>query len=135
MKINRRCRFLRQKKKYLIEKKNVFIFCFFVCVFVNSSIENLLVFVFFVFELSCLIFCVKSSAFLNSKKYEIVREEKKKFFDEKIVIKNDVSNLCETNKSSSSSLNKFCIKTIEIEEKKKNEEIVFVSIFLRSILF
>jgi hypothetical protein len=60
---------------------------------------------------------------LTSEKCEIIREEKKKFLDEKIVIKNDVSNLCETNNSSSSSLNESCVKTVEIEkeeEKRRN---------------
>ncbi len=50
-------------------------------------------------------------------------KKKKKFLDEKIVIKNEVSNLCETNNSSFSSLNEFCVKAIEIEkeeEKRKN---------------
>jgi predicted nucleic acid-binding Zn ribbon protein len=82
----------------------------------------LFAFVFSVSELSCLIFCVESSAFLNSEKCEIVREKKKKFLDEKIVIKSDVSNLCETNNSSFSSLNKFCIKTVEIEKKEKKRK-------------
>jgi hypothetical protein len=59
---------------------------------------------------------------LNSKKCEIVRKKKKKFLDEKIVIKSDVSNLCETNNSSFSSLNKFCIKTVEIEKEKKKRK-------------
>ncbi len=118
---------------FVIEKKIVFIFYFFVCVFVNSLIESLLAFVFFVFELNCVIFCVESSAFLNSEKCEIVRKKKKKI-DEKIVIKNDVSNLCEMNNSSFSSLNKFCIKAIEIEKEKKSKKIVFVSSSLQSIL-
>jgi hypothetical protein len=107
-----------EKKEFEIEKKVVFIFCFFVCVFVNSWIENLFVFIFFVFELSLSIFYVKSFAFLNSKKCEIIRE-KKRFLDEKIVIKNYVSNFCETNNSNSSSLNESYVKTIEIEEEKE----------------
>jgi glycyl-tRNA synthetase alpha subunit len=110
---------------FVIEKEIVFISCSSVCVFVNSSIESLLAFVFSVSELSCLISCVKSSAFLNSKKCEIVREEKKKFLDEKIVIKSDVSNLCETNNSDFSSLNKFCIKAIEIEKEKEKRKSCF----------
>jgi hypothetical protein len=112
-----------RKKEVEIEKEVVFIFCSFVCVFVNSSIENLLAFVFSVSELNLSIFCVESRAFLISKKCEIIRKEKKKFLDEKIVIKNDVSNLCETNSSSSSSLNESCVKTVEIEkeeEKRRN---------------
>jgi hypothetical protein len=50
------------------------------------------------------------------------RSKKKKFFDENIVIKNDVSNFCETNHSSSSSLNKFCIKAVEIEKEEKERK-------------
>jgi hypothetical protein len=111
--------FSSTKEKSVNEKEIVFISCFSVCVFVNSSIESLFVFVFFVSELSFSISCVESSAFLNSEKCEIVREEKKKFLDEKIVIKNDVSNLCETNNSSSSSLNESCVEKVEIEEEEK----------------
>jgi hypothetical protein len=112
--------FLSMKKKEIeIEKEVVFIFCSSVCVFVNSSIESLFVFVFSVSELSLSIFYVESSAIFNSEKCEIVRKKKKEFLDEKIVIKNDVSNLCETNNSNSSSLDKFCIKTVEIEEKEE----------------
>jgi hypothetical protein len=109
----------------VIEKEVVFISCSFVCVFVNSSIESLFAFVFFVSELSCLISCVKSSAFLNSEKCEIVREKKKKFLDEKIVIESDVSNLCEMNSSSSSSLDKFCIKAVENEEEEEKRRSCF----------
>ncbi len=109
----------------VIEKKVVFTSCSSVCVFVSSSIESLFAFVFSVSELSCLIFCVKSSAFLNSEKCEIVREKKKKFLDEKIVIESDVSNFCETNSSNSSSLDKFCIKAVESEEKKKKRRSCF----------
>ncbi len=51
--------FLSMKKKEVeIEKKIVFIFCSFVCVFVNSSIESLFVLIFSVFELNLSIFCV-----------------------------------------------------------------------------
>ncbi len=39
-----------EKEVFVIEKEIDFIFCFFVCVFVNSSIENLFAFVFFVSE-------------------------------------------------------------------------------------
>jgi hypothetical protein len=108
--------FLVKKKKLEIEKEIVFIFCSFFCVFISSSTKNLFVFVFFVFKLF-----EWSSAFLNSKKYEIVREEEIKFLDEKIVIKNDVSNFCETNNSSSSSLNKFCVEIVEIEKKEEKK--------------
>jgi hypothetical protein len=59
---------------------------------------------------------------LNSEKYEIVREKEIKFFDKKIVIKNDVSNFRETNNSNLSSLNKFCVDIVEIEEKEEKEE-------------
>jgi hypothetical protein len=59
---------------------------------------------------------------LNSEKCEIIREEKKKFLDEKIVIKNDVSNFCETNNSNFSSLNEFYVKAIEIEKKKEKRK-------------
>jgi hypothetical protein len=108
-----------EEEVFVIEKEIVFISCSSVCVFVNSSTESLFALVFSVFELSCLIFCVESSVFLNSEKCEIVRKKKKKFLDEKIVIKSDVSNLCETNNSSSSSLDKFCIKAVEIEEEEE----------------
>jgi hypothetical protein len=117
--------FSTKEEVSMIEKKIVFISCSFVCVFVNSSIENLFAFVFSVSELNCLISCVKSSAFLNSEKCEIVRKKKKKFLDEKIVIKNDVSNFYETNNSNSSSLNKFCIKTVEIEKKEEKRRSCF----------
>jgi hypothetical protein len=65
--------FLMKKKEFEIEKEIVFTSCSFVCSFVDSSIENLLVFIFSIFELNFLIFFVWSfSAFLNSRKYEIV---------------------------------------------------------------
>jgi TPP-dependent trihydroxycyclohexane-1,2-dione (THcHDO) dehydratase len=44
------------------------------------------------------------------------------FLDEKLVIESDVSDFCETNNSSLSSLNKSCDKTIEIEEKKEEKK-------------
>jgi hypothetical protein len=44
------------------------------------------------------------------------------FLDEKLVIESDVSDFCETNSSNFSSLNKFCVKTIEIEEKKERRK-------------
>jgi hypothetical protein len=61
-----------RKKEIEIEKKVVVISCFFACVFVNSSIENLSAFIFSVFELSFSISFVSSSAFLNSEKCEFV---------------------------------------------------------------
>jgi hypothetical protein len=124
-----------KKKEVEIEKEIVFIFCSFVCIFINSSIENLFVFVFFVFESSFVISFKRSSAFLNSEKCEFVQKEEKEFFDEKIVIKSDVSNLCETNNSNFSSLNKSCVEVVEIEKKTKKKEIVFVLNSSLSILF
>jgi hypothetical protein len=111
--------FLSMKKKEVeIEKKIVFIFCFFVCVFVNSLIENLFVLVFSASK------SIKwLSVVLSSRKSEIVQTKKIKFLDEKIVIKSDVSNLCETNNLNFSSLNESCVEIIKIqkkEEKKKN---------------
>jgi predicted nucleic acid-binding Zn ribbon protein len=108
-----------RKKEVETEKEVVFTFCSSVCVFVNSSTESLLAFVLSVSELRLSISCVESSVFLNSEKCEIIRKEKKKFLDEKIVIESDVSNLCETNNSNSSSLNESCVKAIEIEEKEE----------------
>ncbi len=109
--------FLMRKKESETEKEIVFTFCSFVCVFINSSTKNLLAFVFSVSESF-----EWSSAFWNSKKYEIVRKEKIKFLDEKIVIKSDVSNFCETNNSNSSSLNKSCVEIVEIEEEKEEKK-------------
>ncbi len=112
-----------KKEESEIEKEIVFIFCSSVYIFINLSIENLFAFVFFVFDLNSVISFEKSSAFLNSKKSEIVRIKEIKFLDEKIVIKSDVSNLCKTNNSSSSSLNDSCVEVIKIdeeEEKKRN---------------
>jgi hypothetical protein len=106
-----------EKKESKIEEKIVFIFCSFVCFFVNSFIESLFVFVFSISESIEWSFVV-----LSSKKSEIVQKEEIMFFDEKFVIKNDVSNFCETNNSSLLSLNKFCVKTIEIEKKKKKRK-------------
>jgi hypothetical protein len=128
MKINRRSHsFFVSKKEFEIEKKVVFIFCSFVCVFINSSINNLFVFVFFAFVLSFSISFVWSSAFLNSEKCEFVQEEEKKFLNEKLVIKNDVSNLCKTNSSNFSSLDRCCVEVIDIEkeEKKKRNSFCF----------
>ncbi len=59
---------------------------------------------------------------MSSKKSEIIQKKEIKFLDEKIVIKNDVSNFCETSNSNFSLLNDFCIETIEIEEEKKERE-------------
>jgi hypothetical protein len=44
------------------------------------------------------------------------------FLDEKLVIESDVSDFCETNNSSLSSLDKSCVKTIEIEEEKEERK-------------
>jgi hypothetical protein len=117
--------FFVRKKKSEIEKKVIFTSCSFVCVFINSSIENLFVFVFFVFVLNFSISFVWSSAFLSSRKCEFVQEEEKKFLNEKLVIKSDVSNLCETSNSSFSSLNKSCVEVIEIEKEKKKKSFLF----------
>jgi hypothetical protein len=114
-----------EKEEFEIEKEIVFIFCSSVYIFINSSIESLFAFVFFVFDLNFVISFEKSSAFLNSKKSEIVRIKKIKFLDEKVVIKNDVSNLCETNNSSSSSLNDFCVEAVKIDEKEKKKFFLF----------
>jgi hypothetical protein len=114
-----------KKEEFEIEKKIVFIFCSSVYIFINLSIESLFAFVFFVFDLNFVISFERSSAFLNSKKSEIVRIKKIKFLDEKIVIENDVSNLCETNSSSFSSLDDFCVEVIKIDEKKEKKRSFF----------
>jgi hypothetical protein len=44
------------------------------------------------------------------------------FLDEKLVIESDVSDFCETNNSNLSSLDKSCVKTIEIEEEKEKRK-------------
>ncbi len=116
-----------KEKMFVIEKKVVFIFCSFICVFVNSSIESLLAFVFSVSKSIEWLFVV-----LNLRKSEIVQTKKIKFLDKKIVIKSDVSNLCKTNNSNFSSLNKSCVEIIKIEKKKKRKEILSVSSFLWS---
>jgi hypothetical protein len=114
--------FLMKKKESEIEKKIVFTSCSFVCSFVDSSIESLLVLIFSIFELNSLIFFVwSSSAFLNSRKYEIVRREEKKFLDVKIVTENSVSDFCETRNSSLLLLNKSCVEIIEIEKKEEKK--------------
>jgi hypothetical protein len=73
--------------------------------------------VFRFFVLSRLFFWIQR----NAKSFE----KKKKCLDEKIVIKNDVSNLCETNNSSSSSLNESCVKKIKIEKEKEKPKSFF----------
>jgi hypothetical protein len=50
------------------------------------------------------------------------RSKKKKFLDEKIVIKNDALNLCETSNSNFSSLNEFCNEIIKIEKENEKQE-------------
>jgi hypothetical protein len=114
-----------KKKEFEIEKEIVFISCFFVYIFINSSIENLLSFIFFVSDLNSVISFEKSSVFLNSKKSEIVRIKEIEFLDEKIVIKSDVSNFCETNSSNSSSLNDFCVEAVKIKEEKEKKKSFF----------
>jgi hypothetical protein len=102
------------------EKKVIFTSCSFAYFSFASFVESLFAFVFFVFE------SVEwSSTVLCSKKSENVQKKKIKFLDEKIVIKSDVSNLCETNNSSSSSLNESCIETVEIEEEEKERKSSF----------
>jgi hypothetical protein len=105
-----------KKKEVEIEKEVVFIFCFFVCVFVNTSIENLFVFVFFVSELNLSIFCVESFAFLNTRKCKIVQRNTK-FFEKSIITDDDVTSFCATCNSNFSSQNKNN-RVIEKEEKK-----------------
>ncbi len=114
-----------KKEESEIEKEIVFISCSFVYIFINSSIESLFVFVFFVFDLNSVISFERSSVFLNSKKSEIIRIEEIKFLDEKIVIENDVSNLCETNNSSFSSLDDFCVEVVKIDEEEEKKRSSF----------
>ncbi len=114
--------FLIRKKESEIEKEIVFTSCSSVCIFINSSIENLFAFVFFVFESNFVISFERSFVFLSSEKCEFIQREEKEFLDERIVIESDVSNLCETNNSSPSSLNKFCVEIVEIEKKKKEKK-------------
>jgi hypothetical protein len=104
-----------KKKEVEIKKKIVFIFCSSVCVFVNSSIKNLLVFVFFVSELSLSIFCVESFASLNAKKCKIVQKNTK-FLEKFIITDDDVTSFCATCNSNSSSQNK---NNHAVEKKKK----------------
>jgi hypothetical protein len=110
-----------ERKESEIEKEIVFTSCSSVYIFINSSIENLFALVFFVSDLNSVISFERSSAFLNSRKSEIVRIEEIEFLDEKIVIESDVSNLCETNNSSSSSLNDSCVEAIKIKEEKEKK--------------
>jgi hypothetical protein len=113
---------LVRKKESEIEKKVVFTLCSSVCSSVDSSIESLLVFIFSISELNFLILFVWSlSAFLNSRKYEIVRKEKKKFLNVKIVTESSVSNFCETKSSNLLLLNKSCVEIIEVEKKEKEK--------------
>jgi hypothetical protein len=105
-----------------IEERIVFTSCSFVCSFVDSSIKSLFVLIFSIFELNFLILFVWSFfAFLNSKKYEIIRKEKKKFLNVKIVTENNVSDFCETKNSSFLLLNKSCVEIIEIEKKEEKK--------------
>ncbi len=129
--------FSMKERESEIEKKIVFTSCSFVCFFVDSSIENVFVLIFSIFELSFLIFFVWSlSAFLNSRKYEIVRRKKKKFLNVKIVTKSNVSDFRETRSSSFLLLNKFCVETIEIEKKeeKKRNRFCFESFAIDFVL-
>jgi hypothetical protein len=71
---------------------------------------------------------------LNSKKYEIVQREEKKFLDVKTVTKSSVSDFCEARSSNFLLLNKSFVEIIEIEKKEEKKNL-FVSNFLRSILF
>ncbi len=105
-----------KKKEFEIEKKIVIIFCSSVCVFVNSSIENLFVFVFSASELSLSISCVESFAFLNTRKCKIVQRNIK-FFEKFIVIDDDVTSFCATCDSNFSSQNKNN-RAVEEEEKE-----------------
>ncbi len=106
---------LMRKKEIEIEKKIVFISCFFVCVFVSSSIESLFVLVFFVSELNLSIFCVESFTFLNTRKCKIVQRDTK-FLEKSIIIDDDVTSFCATNDSNFSSQNK---NNRAVEEEKK----------------
>ncbi len=116
---------LIKKKKFEIEKKIFLFFVFFVYVFVNSLIKNLFIFIFFIFELNFSITFILLFAFLNLKKCEFIQKEKKKFFDEKFLIKSNVSNLCKMSNSSFLSLNKFYVENIKIEEKRKKKRNFF----------
>jgi hypothetical protein len=105
-----------RKKEIEIEKKIVFTFYSFVCVFVSSSIENLFVFVFFVSELNLSISCVESSAFLNTRKCKIVQKDTK-FLEKFIITDDDVTSFCATCDSNFSSQNKNN-RAVEEEERK-----------------
>jgi hypothetical protein len=122
VRIDRRYRFLSWKRKNLRLKKKSFLFFVLLFAFLSIRLLKACSFLFFfVLESSSLISFEWSSVFLNSEKYEIVREEKIKFLDEKIVIKNNVLNFCKTNNSSFSSLNKSCVEIVEIEKKKEEK--------------
>jgi hypothetical protein len=121
--------FFSWERKNLKLKKKLFLFV--ILLFASLSIRRLktysLLFFLLLSQLSNrLLFWVREKARSFKKKIE--------FLDEKMVIKNDVSNLCKTNNSSFSSLNEFCVETIEIEEEKKSENFLFVFSSLRSIL-
>jgi hypothetical protein len=105
-----------RRKEVKIEKEIVFIFCSSVCVFVNSSIESLFAFVFFVSELSLSIFCIESFAFLNTKKCKIV-EKNTKFLEKSIITDDDVTSFCAMCDSNFSSQNK---NNRVVEKEKKN---------------
>ncbi len=107
---------LMRKKEFEIERKNVFISCSFVCIFINSSIEDLFALVFFVSESSFVISFERSSASLNSKKCEIVQRDKK-FLEKFIIIDDDVTSSCATCDSNFSSQNKNN-RVVEEKEKK-----------------
>jgi hypothetical protein len=106
---------LMKKKKIEIEKKNVFISCSSVCVFVNASTENLFAFVFSVSELNLSISCVESSASLNTRKCKIVQKNTK-FLEKSIITDDDVTSFCATCDSNFSFQNK---NNRAIEEEKK----------------
>ncbi len=105
--------FSLRREESEVKKKIIFTSCSFVCLSFASSVESLFIFVFFISESIEWSFVV-----LRSKKSEIIRKKEIKFLDEKIVIKSDVWNLCETSNSSFSSLEKSCVEIVEIEKKK-----------------
>jgi hypothetical protein len=62
---------------------------------------------------------------LNSRKYEIVQKEEKKFLNVKTVTESSVSDLCETRSSNLLLLNKSFVETIEIEKKEEKKKSSF----------
>jgi hypothetical protein len=96
--------------------KKKLVFFFFVCVFVNSSTESLLVFVFSVSELNLSIFRVESFVSLNTRKCKIVQKNIK-FLEKFIIIDDDVTSFCAMCDSNFSSQNKNN-RAVEKEEKK-----------------